>query len=129
MPPLHVVLASDNPGKLAEFSAILTPADVTMTPQGQLGVQAADEPHITFVENALTKARHASRQSGLPALADDSGLCVVALDHAPGVYSARYAAMAGGSKSDKANNAHLLGQMANVTDRRAYYVAVLWPEG
>ena len=123
--PLHVVLASDNAGKLAEFSAILNQADVVMTPQGELGVTPIDEPHVTFVENALAKARHASQQSGLPALADDSGLCVSALDDAPGVYSARYAARAGGIKSDAANNAYLLEQLADASDRRACYVAVL----
>lgn len=123
--PLKVVLASDNAGKLAEFSAILASADVTMVPQGQLGIAPAEEPHITFVENALAKARHASEQSGLPALADDSGLCVTALDNAPGVYSARYAALAGGVKSDQANNVHLLQQLEGHTNRSAYYVAVL----
>lgn len=122
---LHVVLASDNTGKLAEFSAILNQADVVMTPQGELGVTPIDEPHVTFVENALAKARHASHQSGLPALADDSGLCVSALNDAPGVYSARYAARAGGIKSDAANNAYLLEQLADASDRRACYVAVL----
>lgn len=125
MPSLHVVLASDNAGKLAEFSAILAQADVVMTPQGQLGVAPIEEPHITFVENALAKARHASQQSGLPALADDSGLCVTALDNAPGVFSARYAALAGGTKSDAANNAHLLEQLESASDRSACYVAVL----
>lgn len=122
---LNVVLASDNAGKLAEFSAILAHANMRIIPQGQLGIAAADEPHLSFVENALAKARHASAQSGLPALADDSGLCVAALDDAPGVYSARYAALAGGEKSDKANNAHLIEQLQDKTDRRAYYVAVL----
>lgn len=125
MPPLHVVLASDNAGKLAEFSAILTPAGVTMTPQGQLGIESTDEPYLTFVENALAKARHASEQSGLPALADDSGLCVTSLANAPGVFSARYAALAGGEKSDAANNAYLLKQLEHVSDRSACYVAVL----
>ncbi|MFW8062761.1 non-canonical purine NTP pyrophosphatase, partial [Klebsiella pneumoniae] len=83
-------------------------------PQGDLGVPEAEEPHVTFVENALTKARHASRLTGLPALADDSGLCVAALDGAPGVYSARYAKMHGGEKSDQANNALLVGKLASV---------------
>lgn len=123
--PLHVVLASDNAGKLAEFSAILESADVTMISQGQLGIEPAEEPHVTFVENALAKARHASEQSGLPALADDSGLCVAALGNAPGVYSARYASLAGGDKSDAANNAYLLQQLEGHTNRSAYYVAVL----
>lgn len=120
-----VVLASNNAGKLKEFSAILAQADISMVPQGELGVAEADEPYATFVENALAKARHASRQTGLPALADDSGLCVHALGDAPGVFSARYASLAGGQKSDAANNRHLLAQLAGVQDRSACYVAVL----
>ncbi|HWK70245.1 RdgB/HAM1 family non-canonical purine NTP pyrophosphatase [Pollutimonas sp. M17] len=120
-----VVLASNNPGKLKEFSAILAQADISMVAQGDLGVAEAEEPYATFVENALAKARHASRQTGLPALADDSGLCVHALGGAPGVFSARYAALAGGEKSDAANNRHLLAQLAPVQDRSACYVAVL----
>lgn len=121
----HVVLASDNKGKLDEFSAILGRAGIRMTPQGQLGVAPADEPYLTFVENALTKARHAAQHTGLPALADDSGLCVRALGDAPGVFSARYAEQAGGAKSDKANNSWLLQQLGDEPDRRASYVAVL----
>ncbi|MFW7342645.1 RdgB/HAM1 family non-canonical purine NTP pyrophosphatase [Pollutimonas sp. H1-120] len=120
-----VVLASNNAGKLREFSAILAQADISMVPQGELGVAEADEPYATFVENALAKARHASRQTGLPALADDSGLCVHALGGAPGVFSARYASLAGGEKSDAANNRHLLAQLAEAEDRSACYVAVL----
>ncbi|NYT85954.1 RdgB/HAM1 family non-canonical purine NTP pyrophosphatase [Pollutimonas harenae] len=120
-----VVLASNNAGKLKEFSAILAQAGIDMVAQGELGVSEAEEPHATFVENALAKARHASRQTGLPALADDSGLCTQALNGAPGVYSARYAAMAGGEKSDAANNRHLVAQLASQTDRSACYVAVL----
>src|SRR5690606_4461925 len=85
----------------------------------------AEEPFSTFVENALAKARHASRLTGLPALADDSGLCVHALNGAPGVYSARYAAMAGGEKSDTANNQHLVAQLDGKQDRSACYVALL----
>jgi XTP/dITP diphosphohydrolase len=121
----EVVLASNNAGKLKEFSAILAQAGISMVSQGQLGVPEAPEPHCTFVENALAKARHASRITGKPALADDSGLCVQALNGAPGVYSARYAQMAGGQKSDQANNAHLVQQLAGVANRRADYVAVL----
>jgi len=120
-----VVLASNNAGKLKEFSAILAQAGIDMVAQGDLGVSEAEEPHATFVENALAKARHASRHTGLPALADDSGLCVRALDGAPGVYSARYAALAGGQKSDAANNRHLVEQLQSVTDRSACYVALL----
>lgn len=122
---LHVVLASDNPGKLAEFSSILAPANVRMTPQGKLGVTPADEPYLTFVENALTKARHAAQQTGLPALADDSGLCVQALNDEPGVFSARYAQRAGAGTSDAANNAYLVEQLRDVANRQACYVAVL----
>ncbi|MGP1614380.1 MAG: RdgB/HAM1 family non-canonical purine NTP pyrophosphatase [Pollutimonas bauzanensis] len=120
-----VVLASNNAGKLKEFSAILAQADIAMVAQGELGVPEAQEPFATFVENALLKARHASRITGLPALADDSGLCVAALDGAPGVYSARFALLAGGEKSDAANNRHLLRQLAASQDRSACYVAVL----
>lgn len=121
----RVVLASNNAGKLREFSALFAPLGIELVPQGDLGVPEAEEPHVTFVENALTKARHASRLTGLPALADDSGLCVAALDGAPGVYSARYAKMHGGEKSDQANNALLIAKLAGAADRRAWYVAVL----
>lgn len=120
-----VVLASNNAGKLAEFSRILAPAGLHMVPQGTLGVSEADEPFQTFVENALAKARHASLQTGLPALADDSGLCVDALNGAPGVYSARFAAINGLEKSDAANNHYLVSQLAGEANRRACYVAVL----
>jgi len=121
-----VVLASNNPGKLKEFSAILSSVGMNMVPQGELGVSEAEEPYATFVENALTKARHASAATGLPALADDSGLCVDALSGAPGVYSARYAAMnEGGQKSDSANNRLLVSRLAGVANRQASYIAVL----
>lgn len=121
----ELVLASNNAGKLKEFAAILAQAGFSVVPQGQLGVPEAPEPHQTFVENALAKARHASRLTGKPALADDSGLCVRALNGAPGVYSARYAQHAGGQKSDAANNAYLIEQLAHFSDRQAHYVAVL----
>lgn len=121
----RVVLASGNPGKLREFAALFAPQGIELVPQGELGVSEADEPHVTFVENALAKARHASLHTGLPALADDSGLCVAALGGAPGVYSARYAQRHGGEKSDAANNALLVRQLAGQADRRAWYVAVL----
>ncbi|AMH07021.2 non-canonical purine NTP pyrophosphatase, RdgB/HAM1 family [Achromobacter xylosoxidans] len=121
----RVVLASNNPGKLREFSALFAPLGIELVPQGELGVPEAEEPHVTFVENALAKARHASRLTGLPALADDSGLCVAALGGAPGVYSARYAKMHGGEKSDQANNALLVEKLAAASDRSACYVAVL----
>lgn len=123
--PHSVVLASNNAGKLREFSTILGAARIEMIPQGELGVPEAAEPFVTFVENALAKARHASRITGLPALADDSGLCVDALGGAPGVHSARYAMLAGGQRSDAANNQHLVGQMQGHADRRGRYVAVL----
>jgi len=123
--PSTVVLASNNPGKLKEFSALLGKAGLNIVPQGELGVPEADEPYTTFVENALHKARHAACHTGLPALADDSGLCVDALRGAPGVLSARYAARAGGERSDAANNRRLIQALAGQTWRSAMYVAVL----
>lgn len=121
----RIVLASNNPGKLKEFSASLASAGIDMVPQGALGVSEAEEPFDTFVENALAKARHAAQATGLPALADDSGLCVHALGGGPGVHSARYAMQADGVCSDAANNARLVADMTSQTDRRASYVAVL----
>jgi XTP/dITP diphosphohydrolase len=121
----RVVLASGNPGKLREFSALFAPLGIELAPQGEFGVPEAEEPHVTFVENALAKARHASRLTGLPALADDSGLCVAALGGAPGVYSARYAQRQGAGQGDAANNALLVRELAGQADRRAWYVAVL----
>lgn len=121
----RVVVASNNAGKLREFASLLGTAGLDLVPQGALGVPEAEEPHATFIENALEKARHASRLTGLPALADDSGLCVRALHGAPGVYSARYAQRAGGEKSDAANNRHLLAELAAHDDRRGHYVCVL----
>ena len=120
-----IVLASNNPGKLAELQAMLAPLGIELVRQADLGIGEAEEPHRTFVENALAKARHASALTNLPALADDSGLCVRALNGAPGVYSARYAMMNGGDKSDAANNARLVADLANEADRRAYYFCVL----
>lgn len=117
-----LVLASNNRGKLAEFSQLLAPLGFTVQAQGELGIPEAEEPHLTFVENALAKARHASRLSGLPALADDSGICVPALGGAPGVQSARYA---GEPKSDAANNAKLVRALAEQADKSAYYYCVL----
>lgn len=121
----EVVLASGNAGKLREFSAILQQAGIRMVAQNELGVSEADEPHSTFVENAIAKARHASLHTGRPALADDSGLCVPALGGAPGVYSARYASMNGGEKSDVANNMRLVSQLSGLEEHSAFYVAVL----
>src|SRR5580765_7673217 len=96
----RIVIASNNPGKLREFAALLAPFEFEAVPQSELGIGEAEEPHATFVENALAKARHASALSGLPALADDSGICALALGGAPGVHSARYA---GEPKSDPRN--------------------------
>ena len=121
----RVVLASNNAGKLREFASLLDAAGIELIAQGELGVPEAEEPHATFVENALEKARHASALTGLPALADDSGLCVRALNGAPGVHSARYAMTNGGEKSDAANNARLVAELLNKADRRAYYFCVL----
>lgn len=117
-----LVLASNNNGKLREFQALLAPLGWEVIPQAALGVGEAEEPHVTFVENALAKARHAAAHTGLPALADDSGICVAALGGAPGVYSARFA---GEPKSDENNNALLLEKLAGEEDRRAHYVCVL----
>ena len=118
----RLVLASDNPGKLRELRALLAPLAIEIAAQRELGVPPAEEPHDTFVENALAKARHASAHSGLPALADDSGLCCVALEGAPGVRSARFA---GDSANDAANNAELIRRLAGHSDRRGHYTCVL----
>jgi XTP/dITP diphosphohydrolase len=117
-----LVLASNNAKKMKELNALLAPLGFEVIPQGQLGIPEAEEPHCTFVENALAKARHAAQASGLPALADDSGLCVAALGGAPGVYSARYA---GEPKSDARNNEKLLADLAGQADRRAHFACVL----
>ncbi|HNC51482.1 MAG TPA: RdgB/HAM1 family non-canonical purine NTP pyrophosphatase [Accumulibacter sp.] len=119
---MKLVLASNNAKKLKELDAILAPLDWQLVPQGELGVAEADEPHCTFVENALAKARHASRQTGLPALADDSGLCVDAFGGAPGVQSARYA---GEPRSDARNNAKLLAELGEERQRSARFVSVI----
>ena len=118
----RLVLASSNAGKLREFHRLLAPLGIDVVAQSELGIAEADEPHVTFVENALAKARHASAQARLPALADDSGICVRALDGAPGVQSARYA---GEPKSDARNNAKLIAALAGVADRGAHYACVL----
>ena len=119
---MKLVVASNNPGKLREFSQLLAPLGWDTLAQKALGVPECEEPHHTFVENALEKARHASRVTGLPALADDSGLCVHALGGAPGVYSARYA---GEPKSDERNNQKLVADLAAHADKRGHYVCVL----
>jgi XTP/dITP diphosphohydrolase len=117
-----LVLASGNAGKLREFARLLEPLGIDVVPQAELGIADTDEPHVTFIENALAKARHASAQSALPALADDSGVCVDALGGAPGVYSARYA---GEPKSDARNNEALVAALCGIADRRAHYYCVL----
>jgi XTP/dITP diphosphohydrolase len=117
-----LVLASNNAGKVREFQELLAPFHFQVIPQGELGIPSAEEPHHTFVENALTKARHASAASGLPALADDSGICAHALDGAPGVYSARYAGVDGDSA---ANNQKLIAALKGKADRGAHYVCAL----
>ena len=117
-----LVIASNNPGKLREISQILAPLGIEVLPQSAFGVAEADEPHATFIENALAKARHASAITGLPALADDSGMCVDALDGAPGVHSARYA---GEPRSDERNNAKLLEALGERQDRQAHYYCVI----
>jgi XTP/dITP diphosphohydrolase len=118
----RIVLASSNPGKVRELEAILEGDGIEVVAQGVLGIEAADETYATFVENALAKARHAATSTGLPALADDSGLCVDALDGAPGIWSARFA---GEPADDERNNRELLQRLAAVTSRRAHYTCVL----
>ena len=122
-----LVIASNNPGKLREIAAILAPLAIEVVTQGALGVSEAEEPHGTFIENALTKARHASRITGLPALADDSGVCVHVLGGAPGVHSARYAegAASGREDQDRRNNEKLLQALSSESDRRAHYYCVI----
>jgi XTP/dITP diphosphohydrolase len=122
----RLVIASNNAGKLAELSAILGPLGFETVPQGALGVPEADEPHHTFVENALAKARNCARHTGLASLADDSGLCVEALGGAPGVHSAYFAGRLGSREErDRANNALLAERLARHADRAAHYVCVI----
>jgi XTP/dITP diphosphohydrolase len=121
---MRLVLASGNAGKLREFRSLLAPLAIDVVSQAALGIAPAEEPHPTFVENALAKARHASAQSGLPALADDSGLCCMALGGAPGVRSARFAGVEG-NDADAANNRLLIERLRDVQDRRGHYVCVL----
>lgn len=122
---MKIVLASNNPGKLAELQVMLAPLGLLLVRQSELGIPEADEPFRTFVENALAKARHASRLSGLPALADDAGLCVDAFGGLPGVDTAFYATQYGYAKGDDNNVKALLEQMAHLTDRRAALVSTL----
>lgn len=122
---MKIVLASNNPGKLAELQAMLAPLGVALLPQGALGVGEAEEPYCTFVENALAKARFAAQHTGLPALADDAGLCVDAFGGLPGVQTAYYATQFGYAKGDANNVRALLEQMRGITDRRAALVSTL----
>lgn len=117
-----IVIASNNAGKLAEIERLLAPLGIEVVTQSSLGVTETDEPHMTFVENALAKARHASLATGLPALADDSGICVSALKGDPGVFSARYA---GEPRSDERNNRKLVEALRSQSDHRAYYCCVI----
>ncbi len=120
-----IVLASNNRGKLAELQAMLEPLRLVLVPQAELGIGEAEEPHRTFVENALAKARHAARESGLPALADDAGLCVDAFGGLPGVDTAFYATQFGYEKGDANNVRALLEQLRGQPNRRAALVSVL----
>lgn len=122
---MKIVLASNNQGKLAELQAMLAPLGMQLLRQSELGISEAEEPFRTFVENALAKARHASRLSGLPALADDAGLCVDAFGGLPGVDTAYYATQFGYAKSDDNNVRALLEQMADLNNRRAALVSTL----
>jgi len=117
-----LVIASNNPGKLREIGHLLEPLGIEVLPQSAFNIAEADEPHCTFVENALAKARHASKCSGLPALADDSGICVDALHGEPGIHSARYA---GEPRSDEHNNLKLVEALANQSNRNAHYYCVI----
>ena len=120
-----LVLASNNRGKLAELQVLFLPLGVRLVSQADLGIGEAEEPHCTFVENALAKARHAARASGLPALADDAGLCVDAFGGLPGVDTAHYALQFGLPKGDDSNVQALLEQMRDVSNRRAALVSTL----
>ena len=127
----ELVVASGNPGKIREFEQMLAPLGLEIVPQGRLGIAEAAEPHSTFVENALAKARHASHLSGMPAFADDSGICVSALGGEPGVHSARYAGFGNESGTnaraaqDLRNNRKLIAALANTADRRAHYYCII----
>ena len=116
-----LVIASGNAGKLAEIQTLLTPLSIEVLPQSVLNVTQSPEPHCTFIENALAKARHASLSTGLPALADDSGLCLEALEGAPGVHSAYFC----GEKDDAKNNAHVLKTLKQHENRFAHYYCCL----
>lgn len=117
-----LVIASNNPGKLREIERILQPLGLEILPQSAFNIPEAEEPYCTFIENCLTKARHASEHSGLPALADDSGICIDALNGAPGVYSARFA---GEPKSDQRNNEKMIELLQHETNRKAHYYCII----
>jgi XTP/dITP diphosphohydrolase len=125
----RLVAASSNPGKIREFREMLAPLGFDVIPQAELGIADAEEPHATFVENALAKARHACRSSGAWAFADDSGICVAALHGEPGVRSARYAEAAGDAadrdSQDARNNRKLIAALSGAADRRAHYYCVM----
>ena len=126
----QLVVASSNPGKLLEIETLLAQLGFQIVAQAKLGISDAEEPHFSFVENALAKARHASRLSGLPALADDSGICAVALNGEPGVHSARFAGEsalsdAGREEQDQRNNRKLIALLSDKQDRRAHYACVM----
>jgi XTP/dITP diphosphohydrolase len=120
-----LVIASSNAGKLREIQAMLVPLGCEVVTQAALGIADAEEPHVTFIENALAKARHASERAGLPALADDSGVCALALGGEPGVHSARYAGNAGDERRDARNNDKLVAALAACCERRAYYYCAM----
>ncbi|WP_291011094.1 RdgB/HAM1 family non-canonical purine NTP pyrophosphatase [Hydrogenophaga sp.] len=122
---MKLVLASNNAGKLAELQALFAPLGIELVRQSELGISEAPEPHRTFIENALAKARHAARESGLPALADDAGLCVEAFGGLPGVDTAFYATQFGYEKGDANNVRALLEQLQGQSDRRAALVSTL----
>lgn len=122
---MKLILASNNAGKLAELQQLLAPLGITLIRQADLGIPEAEEPHCTFVENALAKARHAAQLGGLPALADDAGLCVEAFGGLPGVQTAHYCTQFGYPKSDANNVRALLEQMQSVDNRRAAMVSTL----
>lgn len=125
IPLTQLLIASHNTAKVREFRQLLAPLNITVQSQTELGIPAAAEPFFTFAENALAKARHASHLSGLPTLADDSGICVSALQNRPGVHSARYAATENEPANDERNNAKLLTELKNQTNRAAHYICAL----
>ncbi len=118
----QIVIASNNKGKLEEFAKIFTEFNIEVIPQNVMNVPEIDEPYMTFIENSLHKARHCSKHTGLPALADDSGICVPALQNKPGIYSARYAGI---PKSDLNNLNKLIDDMKNIDNRKAYFYCSL----